>query len=188
LRRVHNNDNTLGSDPTIRLDEFIKFLKAIYYVLPWAFFIFFFDDGNSFAGCVCVSGNKGRKRFRQQNKTVIYTIYWVPYQFICITSVLFFVYTGLVFTSKKSQNLFIYATIIGLLAKLVAVIFPVVDDLAGLFNGLPVNYFFRNTEGEQLGDVYKPLPLFFFKLARLVALVAAPAHSYTALTANIITR
>lgn len=87
----------------------------------------------------------------QRTKLIIYTIYW-SLSIICIIGFLIFVYTGPEFLSKKIRT-YLFATIIGLfLAKLLAVIFFLIDDLRRLIQWVAGKLYFRNTEGEQLSD------------------------------------
>jgi predicted MPP superfamily phosphohydrolase len=65
---------------------------------------------------------------------------------------LLFVYTGPDVLSKKIRT-YLFATIIGLfLAKSVAIIFFLVDDIRRVIQWITGKLFFRNTEGEQLGE------------------------------------
>ena len=86
-----------------------------------------------------------------KTKLLIYTIYW-SLSAICIIGFLLFVYTGPDFLPKKIRT-YLFATIIGLfLAKLIAVIFFLVDDIRRLIQWVAGKLFFRNTEGEQLSE------------------------------------
>ncbi len=87
----------------------------------------------------------------QKTKLAIYIIYW-SLSVLCIIGFLLFVSTGPEFLSKKIRT-YLFATIIGLfLAKLIAVIFFLVDDIRRLIQWVAGKLFFRNTEGEQLSD------------------------------------
>ncbi len=84
-------------------------------------------------------------------KVIIYTIYW-SLSAIAIIGFLLFVYTGPDFFSKKVRG-YLFAAVIGLfLAKLIAVIFFLVDDIRRVIQWVAGKLFFRNTEGEQLND------------------------------------
>jgi predicted MPP superfamily phosphohydrolase len=86
-----------------------------------------------------------------KTKLLIYSIYW-SLSAICIIGFLLFVYTGPDFFSKKIRT-YLFATVIGLfLAKLVALIFFLVDDIRRLIQWIAGKLFFRNTEGEELGE------------------------------------
>ena len=56
------------------------------------------------------------------------------------------------FFSRKIRT-YLFATVIGLfLAKFIAVVFFLVDDIRRLLQWVTGKLFFRNTEGEQLGE------------------------------------
>lgn len=85
----------------------------------------------------------------QKTRLIIYTIYWCL-SVLCIIGFILFVYTGPDFLSKKVRT-YLFATIIGLfLAKLVAVIFFLIDDMRRLIQWIAGKLFFTDTEGEQL--------------------------------------
>lgn len=87
----------------------------------------------------------------QKTKLIIYTVYW-GLSVACIIGFLLFLYTSPDFLSKKVRT-YLFATIIGLfLAKLVAVVFFVIDDLRRVIQWIAGKLFFRNTEGEQLAE------------------------------------
>jgi len=86
-----------------------------------------------------------------KTKLLVYIIYW-SLSAICIIGFLLFVYTGPDVLSKKIRT-YLFATIIGLfLAKLVAIIFFLVDDIRRVIQWITGKLFFRNTEGEELGE------------------------------------
>jgi len=86
-----------------------------------------------------------------KTKIIIYTIYWSLSALALIGFVLF-IYTGPDFFSRKIRT-YLFATVIGLfLAKLIAVIFFLVDDVRRVIQWITGKLFFRNTEGEQLGE------------------------------------
>jgi predicted MPP superfamily phosphohydrolase len=86
-----------------------------------------------------------------KTRLIIYIIYW-SLSVICIIGFLLFVYTGPEFFPKKIRT-YLFATIIGLfLAKLVAVIFFLIDDIRRLIQWIAGKLFFTNTEGEQLAE------------------------------------
>lgn len=87
----------------------------------------------------------------QKTKFIVYTIYW-GLSAVCIVGFLLFVYTGPDFFSKRVRT-YLFATVIGLfLAKLVAVIFFLIDDIRRLIQWITGKLFFTNTEGEQLSE------------------------------------
>jgi predicted MPP superfamily phosphohydrolase len=86
-----------------------------------------------------------------KTKLLIYILYW-SLSAICIIGFLLFVYTGPDILTKKVRT-YLFATIIGLfLAKLVTIIFFLVDDVRRLIQWITGKLFFQNTEGEQLGE------------------------------------
>lgn len=87
-----------------------------------------------------------------KTKTVIYTIYW-SLTALAILSFIIFVYTDQHFLGKKFRT-YLFATVIGLsMAKLVAVIFFVVDDIRRVIQWIAGKLFFSNTEVEGMsGD------------------------------------
>ena len=86
-----------------------------------------------------------------KTKIIIYTIYWSLSALALIGFVLF-IYTGPDFFPRKIRT-YLFATVIGLfLAKLIAVIFFLVDDVRRVIQWITGKLFFRNTEGEQLGE------------------------------------
>ena len=84
-----------------------------------------------------------------KTKTIIYSIYWAL-SIIAILGFLLFVLTGPDFLPKRVRT-YLFATVIGLfLAKLIAVIFFLLDDIRRLIQWIAARLLFRNTEGEQL--------------------------------------
>jgi predicted MPP superfamily phosphohydrolase len=78
-------------------------------------------------------------------RIIIYSIYW-GLTVIAITSLLLFVYTDHHFLGKKTRT-YLFATMIGLfLAKLVAVLFFIVDDIRRLIQWVAGKLFFSNTD------------------------------------------
>lgn len=84
-------------------------------------------------------------------RAIIYTIYWGITAF-AIVGFLLFVYTEQSFLGKKIRT-YLFATIMGLFfAKLVALVFFLVDDLRRGIQWLAGKLFFRNTEAATMGD------------------------------------
>ena len=104
--------------------------------------LMFLLDTYVFQAVKTVSQNSNPK-----TKLLIYIIYW-SLSAICIIGFLLFVYTGPDVLSKKIRT-YLFATIIGLfLAKLVAIIFFLVDDIRRVIQWIAGKLFFTNTEGE----------------------------------------
>jgi predicted MPP superfamily phosphohydrolase len=86
-----------------------------------------------------------------KTKAFIYTFYWAL-SAIAIIAFLIFVYTGPDFLSKKIRT-YLFATILGLfMAKLIAVVFFLIDDIRRVIQWIAAKLFFRHTEGEQFGE------------------------------------
>jgi len=86
-----------------------------------------------------------------RTRSIIYSIYW-GLTIFAIIGFLLFVFSEQNFLGKKVRT-YLFATIIGLfLAKLTALIFFLADDLRRGIQWLAGKLFFRNTEGENLGD------------------------------------
>ncbi len=86
-----------------------------------------------------------------KTKAIVYIIYWTISIF-AIIGFLLFVYTGPAFLGRKVRT-YLFATIVGLfLAKLIAVIFFLVDDVRRVIQWVAGKLFFRNTEGEELSE------------------------------------
>lgn len=84
-----------------------------------------------------------------KTKTIIYVIYW-SISILALIGFLVFVFTGPELLPKKVRT-YLFATIIGLfLAKLISIIFFIVDDLRRIIQWIAGKFFFRNTEGEVL--------------------------------------
>ena len=85
-------------------------------------------------------------------RAIIYSLYW-GLTVIAIISFLLFVYTDQHFMGKKVRT-YLFATIIGLsLAKMVAVIFFLVDDVRRGIQWVAGKLFFSNTDVEGMsGD------------------------------------
>lgn len=80
-----------------------------------------------------------------KTKTIVYSIYW-SLTALAVISFLLFVYTDQQFLGKKFRT-YLFATVIGLsMAKLVAVIFFVADDIRRLIQWLAGKLFFNNTD------------------------------------------
>ena len=86
-----------------------------------------------------------------RTRTIIYSVYWAL-SLIAIIGFLLFIFTGADLLPKKLRT-YLFATIVGLfLAKLISVVFFLVDDIRRLIQWVAGKLFFRNTEGEQLGE------------------------------------
>ena len=86
-----------------------------------------------------------------KTKAIIYSIYWAV-SVIAVISLLIFIFTGPGFLPKKVRT-YLFATVIGLfLAKLIAVIFFLVDDIRRLVQWIAGKLLYRNTEGEVLNE------------------------------------
>jgi predicted MPP superfamily phosphohydrolase len=86
-----------------------------------------------------------------KTRAFIYIIYWAL-SAIAIIGFLVFVYTGPDFLSKKIRT-YLFATILGLfMAKLIAVVFFLIDDIRRAVQWIAAKLFFRNTEGEQFAE------------------------------------
>lgn len=86
-----------------------------------------------------------------KTRAIIYSVYWAL-SVLALIGFLLFVYTGPDFLSKKVRT-YLFATVIGLfLAKFIAVIFFIVDDIRRLIQWAAGKLLFKNTEGEQLGE------------------------------------
>jgi len=78
-------------------------------------------------------------------KIIIYTVYWAL-SMVAVISFLLFVYTDHNFLGKKIRT-YLFATVIGLfLAKLVAVLFFLVDDVRRVIQWVAGKLFFNNTD------------------------------------------
>ena len=86
-----------------------------------------------------------------KTRTIIFSIYWAI-SIIAIIGFLLFVFTGPDFLPKKVRT-YLFATVIGLfLAKFLAIVFFLVDDIRRLIQWAAGKLFFRNTEGAELSD------------------------------------
>ncbi len=87
-----------------------------------------------------------------KTKAIVYGIYWA-FTLISVIGFLTFVYTDHNFLGKKVRT-YLFATIMGLfIAKMVAVIFLVVDDLRRVIQWIASKLFYEKTEGESFsGD------------------------------------
>lgn len=84
-------------------------------------------------------------------KTFIYTAYWT----VSIASVLLMVVIPFIHadSSNRSVRTYLFATVVGLFfAKVLAVVFFLVDDIRRLIQWASSKLFFRNTEGEDIGS------------------------------------
>jgi predicted MPP superfamily phosphohydrolase len=86
-----------------------------------------------------------------KTRAIIFAIYWII-SIVAILGFLIFVFTGPDFLPKKVRT-YLFATVIGLfLAKLIAIIFFLVDDVRRLIQWAAGKLLFRNTEGAELSD------------------------------------
>ncbi len=86
-----------------------------------------------------------------KTKTVVYIIYW-SLSAIAIIGFLLFVFTEQEFLGKKIRT-YLFATVIGLfLAKLIAIVFFLVDDIRRGIQWVTGKLFFNNTEGESIAE------------------------------------
>ncbi len=84
-----------------------------------------------------------------KTKAIIYSVYWAI-SILALVGFLIFVLTGPEFFPKKLRT-YLFATIVGLFfAKLIAVIFFLVDDIRRLIQWAAGKILYSNTEGEQL--------------------------------------
>ena len=82
-------------------------------------------------------------------KTIVYVVYW-SLTAITIFSFLLFVFTESDFLGKKVRT-YLFATLIGLfMAKMIAAVFFLVDDLRRVIQWIAGKLFFNNTEGESI--------------------------------------
>jgi predicted MPP superfamily phosphohydrolase len=86
-----------------------------------------------------------------KTKTIIYAVYW-GISILSIVSFLLFAFTQQDFLGKKLRT-YMLATVIGLfIAKFVAVVFFVIDDLRRLIQWVASKLFSANTEMAQMND------------------------------------
>jgi len=87
-----------------------------------------------------------------RTRAIIYSIFW-SISVLAIIGFLLFAFTAPEFLGKKLRT-YLFATLIGLLfAKLIAVVFFLIDDIRRLIQWIAGKVFFRNTEGEEIvGD------------------------------------
>lgn len=84
-----------------------------------------------------------------KTRTIIYFIYW-GLTVLAMASFLLFVFTEPEFLGKKLRT-YLFATIIGLFfAKLIVLLFLLIDDVRRGIQWVAGKLFFRNTEGEEL--------------------------------------
>src|SRR5664279_1870451 len=94
-----------------------------------------------------------------KTRTIIFSIYWAI-SIIAIIGFLLFVFTGPDFLPKKVRT-YLFATVIGLfLAKFLAVVFFLVDDIRRLIQLVAGKLFFKNTEGEIISEDHISRSLF----------------------------
>ena len=86
-----------------------------------------------------------------KTKTIIYSIYW-GLTIIAVASFLIFLFTSPEFLGKKFRT-YLFAIVIGLfLAKLVTMVFLVIDDIRRGIQWITGKLFFRDTEFESVSD------------------------------------
>lgn len=86
-----------------------------------------------------------------RTKAVIYTVYW-SITALAVIGFLVFIYTEQNFLGKRLRT-YLFATVLGLFfAKLIAVVFFLVDDIRRLIQWLAGKLFFRDTEASAMGD------------------------------------
>ncbi|HSQ44301.1 MAG TPA: metallophosphoesterase [Ginsengibacter sp.] len=94
-----------------------------------------------------------------KTRTIIFSIYWAI-SIIAIVAFILFVFTGPDFLPRKVRT-YLFATVIGLfLAKFLAVVFFLIDDIRRLIQWASGKLFFRNTEGETISDDHISRSLF----------------------------
>lgn len=87
-----------------------------------------------------------------RTKTILYSVYWAL-TLIAVISFLIFVYTTQDFLGKRVRT-YLFAIVIGLfLAKLVAAVFFLIDDIRRGIQWIAGKLFFNNTELEGISDV-----------------------------------
>lgn len=86
-----------------------------------------------------------------KTRIIIVSVYWAV-SILAVLGFLVFVFTGPDFLPKKVRT-YLFATVIGLfLAKFLAIVFFLVDDIRRLIQLVAGKLFFRNTEGAELSD------------------------------------
>lgn len=86
-----------------------------------------------------------------RTRSIIFTVYWVI-SIIAVISFILFIFTRPDLLPKTIRT-YVFATIVGLfLAKLISTVFFLGDDIRRLIQWVAGKLFFRNTEGEQLGE------------------------------------
>src|SRR6202142_1982838 len=86
-----------------------------------------------------------------KTRTIIFSIYWAI-SIIAIIGFILFIFTAPDFLPKKVRT-YLFATVIGLfLAKFLAIVFFLVDDIRRIIQWTAGKLFFRNTEGAELSD------------------------------------
>ena len=94
-----------------------------------------------------------------KTRTIIFSIYWAI-SIIAIVAFILFVFTGPDFLPRKVRT-YLFATVIGLfLAKFLAVVFFLIDDIRRLIQWASGKLFFRNTEGETISEDHISRSLF----------------------------
>ncbi|MGG9972621.1 metallophosphoesterase [Ferruginibacter sp. SUN002] len=84
-----------------------------------------------------------------KTKAIVYAIYW-SVSVIALVGFLVFVFTDHTFMPRKVRT-YLFATILGLFfAKLIAVVFFLIDDIRRLIQWIAGKLFYGNTEGETI--------------------------------------
>ncbi len=84
-------------------------------------------------------------------KSIIYAVYW-SITILVVIGFLLFVFTGPDFLPKKFRT-YLFATILGLFfAKLITVVFFLIDDIRRAVQWIAGKLFYNNTEGAALSD------------------------------------
>ncbi len=115
-----------------------------------------------------------------KTKTIIYSIYWAI-SILAILCFLLFAFTQLDFLNKKVRT-YLLATAIGLfMAKLVSVVFFVVDDLRRLIQWIAAKLFSANTEidGMNEGGITRSVFLSWLGLAAGSGLFGTLLYGYS---------
>ena len=86
-----------------------------------------------------------------KTKSILYIVFW-SISILAVVGFLLFVYTGPGFLTRRIRT-YLFATVVGLfLAKLIALIFFLVDDVRRVIQWLAGKLFFRDTEAEELSE------------------------------------
>ena len=89
----------------------------------------------------------------QRWRVIIYSIYWTV-SILSIVGLIIFFSTGHDFLSRKVRSYLFAIVIAFFIAKLVASLFFIIDDLRRLIQWFAAKLFFSNTEGSQMNDAH----------------------------------